>query len=249
MHEAQLHEHNCFITLTYNEENIPHDYGLKKSDFQKFMKRLRKAIPTKIRYFMCGEYGETNTLRPHYHACIFGYDFPDKQYYKNSKSGLPLYMSPLLTKVWRKGNCDIGNLTFESASYVASYVCKKLLGKDKNTEEYYNYYNRVDPDTGEQFIVQPEYVAMSRRPGIAKNWIQTYMEDTWRDDTVIVNRKPQLPPKYYLDQIDDEVQKTDIKRSRRLHAIRRNQDMDLATLQQREKVKKLEIKHKRNLGE
>lgn len=42
MHEASLHEENCFLTLTYDEENIPPDHSLKVEHFQKFMKRLRR---------------------------------------------------------------------------------------------------------------------------------------------------------------------------------------------------------------
>ena len=46
--------------------------------FKKFMKRLRKRFKGKrIRFYMCGEYGEQFD-RPHFHACIFGVDFPDK---------------------------------------------------------------------------------------------------------------------------------------------------------------------------
>jgi len=44
VHEASMHENNCFITLTYAPEYLPPDGGLIKSDFQKFIKRLRKSI-------------------------------------------------------------------------------------------------------------------------------------------------------------------------------------------------------------
>ena len=57
VHEASLHDDqhgNSFITLTYDDDHLPDDEGLKKSDFQRFMKRLRKAMPQRIRYLMCG---------------------------------------------------------------------------------------------------------------------------------------------------------------------------------------------------
>ena len=81
----------CFITLTYNNSSLPLTKDLIptlcKRDWQLFMKRLRKAFPDrKLRFYMCGEYG-SHTLRPHYHAIIFGLDifaFPDLKYLKKS---------------------------------------------------------------------------------------------------------------------------------------------------------------------
>ena len=82
VHEAQLHEDSCFITLTYNDENLPDDASLNVKHFQNFMKEFRAAIaPKKVRFFHCGEYGEHNGTykheqsyglsslgRPHYHC-------------------------------------------------------------------------------------------------------------------------------------------------------------------------------------
>lgn len=39
-----MHEHNCFVTLTYNDENLPVPPTLRHRDFQLFLKRLRKAL-------------------------------------------------------------------------------------------------------------------------------------------------------------------------------------------------------------
>lgn len=47
VHEASLHDDNCFVTLTYNDQHIPSDAGLRHRDYQLFMKRLRKAYPKK----------------------------------------------------------------------------------------------------------------------------------------------------------------------------------------------------------
>ncbi len=119
VHEAQMNEDNCFITLTYNEKNLPHDGSLDKTHFQKFMKKLRKTTDNKIRYYHCGEYGE-NLQRPHYHACLFGHDFADKEFFQNS-NGNDLYISKQLDKTWNKGFATIGNMTFETAAYTARY--------------------------------------------------------------------------------------------------------------------------------
>ena len=44
VHEAQLYEANCFITLTYAPEHLPKNGSLVLEHFQKFMKRLRKRV-------------------------------------------------------------------------------------------------------------------------------------------------------------------------------------------------------------
>lgn len=59
-----------FITLTYSEKNIPENMSLEKSHLQKFFKRLRKQLTSKVRYFAVGEYG-TKKGRPHYHVILF----------------------------------------------------------------------------------------------------------------------------------------------------------------------------------
>ena len=84
VHESQLYEKNCFITLTYNNDFIPPGNTLVVKHFQDFMKRLRKKYGDGIRFFHCGEYGE-KTGRPHYHAILFNHDFDDKYYWRTTK--------------------------------------------------------------------------------------------------------------------------------------------------------------------
>ena len=67
-HEASLHENNCFITLTFNDDNLPSDKSLDVRHFQLFMKRLRKQFGSNIRYYHCGEYGENFVVRIIMHA-------------------------------------------------------------------------------------------------------------------------------------------------------------------------------------
>ena len=155
-HESSLHIFNSFITLTYDPSHLPVDGSLNIEHFQKFMKRLRKKLhPLKIRFFHCGEYGDL-TRRPHYHALIFGYAFPDRKLFKKSKSG-DLYTSELLTKVWGLGHASVGDLTFESAAYVARYIMKKVNG-----DLVKSHYEAIDYETGEIFNLKPEYVSISR---------------------------------------------------------------------------------------
>jgi hypothetical protein len=190
-HEASLHIFNSFITLTYDPEHLPEDGSLNVLHFQKFMKRLRKKIqPLKIRFFHCGEYGD-KTRRPHYHALIFGYGFPDKKIFKKQKSG-DLFTSDILTKCWGKGHCLVGDLTFESAAYVARYVVKKINGQQK-----FLHYAIINHETGEFHSLKQEYTTMSRRPGIAADWFAKYYEDVYPSDSVYVNGRVMRPPKYY----------------------------------------------------
>jgi len=189
VNEAQMHEQNCFITLTYDNDNIifgKNETGtLVPNDLQLFWKRLRKEINKngnhKCRYFACGEYGGT-TNRPHYHACVFGYDFPDKIYH-TTKEGNSLYSSAMLNNIWGNGHCLIGSVTFESAAYVARYIMGKKLGREK---DYYV----------EQGI-EPEFVRMSRRPGIGTKWFEKYHKDVTTFDIQVINNKETRPPKFY----------------------------------------------------
>jgi hypothetical protein len=55
-----------------------------------------------------------------------------------------LFTSELLTSVWGLGHASVGDLTFESAAYVARYVMKKVNGSLKQS-----HYEVIDYDTGE----------------------------------------------------------------------------------------------------
>jgi hypothetical protein len=195
VHEASLHDDNCFITLTYSPEHLPEYGSLALPDFQKFMKRLRKKFGKNIRFFHCGEYGDTYG-RPHYHACLFNVDFPDKKLWKEV-NGNRLYTSEILNKLWPYGHSSIGEVTFESAAYVARYIMKKITGKAAKA-----HYERFDLETGEVVNITPEYTTMSRRPGIGKGWIDKYKSDVYPHDFVVMNKAKMRPPRYYDDQYD-----------------------------------------------
>lgn len=207
VHEAQLHDQNSFLTLTYAPEHLPKDQSLVKSHMQKFFKRLRKKLyPQKFRYFYCGEYGEKND-RPHYHVCLFGYDFPDKKHFKTI-NGNQLYTSEILESTWGYGLTSVGNLTFESAAYVARYITKKITGKYA-----LHFYNRID-SKGEIISERlPEFNDMSRKPGIAKAWFQKFSKDVFPSDFIILREKKMKPPKYY-DKLFDQVAPADALRTK-----------------------------------
>lgn len=270
VHEASLYDDNCFITLTYRDADLPHDMGLDVSHFQKFMKRLRKKFVPKnpyskvdqgelykefeiknaIRFFQCGEYGEATKdnnwiARPHYHACIFNFDFEDKVFWKE-KDGTKLYISETLSELWPYGWSTIGNVTFESAAYVARYIMKKINGDmaERINEEGIRHYERLDRSTGEVFKVKPEYTTMSRRPGIASRWFDQFKDDCYPSDTVVLRGKEMKPPKFYdkLYQIDNPDEFERIKAKRVAKAKQHKEDNTFERLRTREKVKKAQIK-------
>ena len=189
-HEASLYQDNCFITLTYSDEHLPSDKSLHVDHFQKFMKRLRKRFGEGVRYYHCGEYGE-KYMRPHYHACLFNFDFPDKKIWKEN-NGNRLYISESLSELWPFGFVTIGDVTFESAAYVARYIMKKVNGDLAES-----HYERVDWDTGEVYHLKPEYTTMSRRPGIGSNWFAKFKDDIFPQDYVVINGKKLKPPRFY----------------------------------------------------
>lgn len=184
--ESNLHDENCFITLTYENENVPvsknvanpvtgevQDYQtLRKEDLQKFFKRLRSRLAEKgikIRYFACGEYGDTSK-RPHFHAIIFGwkpddarpatYEHNGKQIPILSELGYHYYMSNFLKEVWPYGMALFADCTWETCAYVARYVTKKAKGL---TNDIYN-----------KLSIEPEFVVMSRKPGIGADWFKEH---------------------------------------------------------------------------
>jgi len=133
VHESKMHERNSFVTLTYSDENLKSP-KLIYSDFQKFMKKLRKLQNDPIGVFVTGEYGE-KTKRPHWHAIIFNWEPNDRLYSHSNLRGDKCYTSETLTKTWGHGRAEMGSVTFESAGYCARYAAKKLVhGRDEAHE-------------------------------------------------------------------------------------------------------------------
>ena len=191
LHESSLYDRNAFVTLTYEDSHVPPGGSLHYPDFQKFMKRLRKHIKMPVRFYMGGEYGESGTIRPHYHVCLFGYDFPDKVYFRKSSSGEKLYTSEFLESVWPYGLSSIGDVTFQSAAYIARYCVQKVTGD--LAESHY----RVITDDGEIIDRSPEFNHMSLKPGIGSRWLAKYQTDVFPRDYVVINGVKVKPPKYY----------------------------------------------------
>lgn len=194
MHEKRLHNASAFLTLTYRPENLPYlengSATLVKRDLQLFLKRLRLERPSGLRFFACGEYGET-TLRPHYHVLMLNTSFPDMKFHKQSDGGKNLYVSAELDGVWKLGNCLIGEVSFESCAYVAGYLLKNSKYQIAKTEAAkaaarLHYNGR-----------EKEFITMSLRPGLGQGYYLKYEDEVCAHDTVIVRGFECSVPKYY----------------------------------------------------
>lgn len=204
-----MHEENSFLTLTYAPDHLPSDGSVSVRDFQLFMKRLRKRLGIKVRFFACGEYGE-KLGRPHYHACLFGYDFPDKELDEVNHRGDKIYRSRILEETWQKGRCSVGDLTFESAAYVARYVTKKITG----------------PAAADHYQGKtPEFTLHSKKPGIGQGFYQRWRSDIYPHDEVILRGQKMRPPKYY----DGQLEKDDPAEFQRLKQSRKTPLIDMIT--------------------
>lgn len=173
--EASLYEHNCFITLTYRDECLPKDNRPHRDEIVKFFKRLRKEVG-EFRCFYCGEKGDSSG-RAHYHAIIFGYDFPDKVLHGKTAKGSLIYRSPTLEKCWKFGLSSIGDVEPGSACYVAQYANKKKL-------------------TG---IDDGSFIGMSRMPGLGTD---RFNFKWFRSDTIYCALGEPTIPRFYQKMLE-----------------------------------------------
>lgn len=140
--EVKSSEKPCyFLTLTYAVAVKPN-----KKDLQLFMKRLRNIVGPDVRFFACGERGESNG-RWHYHVILFNIDLPDLVLQDGAHR---YYTSETISKAWQYGIHVLGDVTAKSAAYVARYTNKK-------TEDNFGFIN------------------MSRRPGIGRRFLEDHL--------------------------------------------------------------------------
>lgn len=258
MHESKQHVQNSFVTLTFSDSKMPLTRSVHKRPIQIFFKALRNHIaktePKTIRYLCCGEYSPQKKRpigpfnpdhymgegqRPHYHAIIFNHDFPDKKLW-SVRNGINIYTSDLLTNIWGRGHCTVGDLTYESAAYVARYSLKKINGPLEQKPHPVTGllpYERICTVTGAIIEVEKERFQMSN--GLGKDFATNYLSDIYPLDHVVINGYETRPPRYYDDIYDaenhDSLEAIKLRRIRNME--KHVADNTPARLREREKVK------------
>ena len=165
--ESKCHDKNCFITLTYNPENLPvNEDGkaiLVKNDLVLFMKRLRKELSkrgTFIRFYAVGEYGRRR-MRPHFHLVIFGEDFSFDRKVLRPNGRFIDYVSDVISRCWTYGYHTINDFSYSNARYIAGYVSKKV----SDTTDY------------EALGLEKPFHLMSRRRGLGFYYYMKHFKD------------------------------------------------------------------------
>ena len=256
--ESSLYCENWFITLTYDEDHLldcidytvsPWTHSLDyvaslrkdhfvkwKKDFLEYMRYYYNVIG--IRFYMCGEYGSKNH-RPHFHAILFNCPIPDLKLVKSVNLGgynYCYYSSEILKNTWKRGFVMLGNVSWNSCAYVARYVMKKMQGPDHKL-----YYELCDLEGYEP--IQSEYVNMSRRPGIAREYFENTFRDVYMVDKVILPDGKSCKPCKYFDRLYDIECPEDLERIKS-DRVKRAQLRTLNLFRGKTSEQKVEIEQK-----
>lgn len=239
--EMKKYKSNYFITLTYDDEHVPKNNpkiltnskgesytafkagefnSLFKRDLQLFFKRLRKKTGQNIRYYCCGEYGD-NTFRPHYHCIIFNLELNDLIPNGKNEFNDIYYNSKTIEDCWKLGFSGVAKASWETCAYTARYVMKKLKGGA--SIEY------------ELVGIEPPFVTMSRKPGIAKDYYDSNKEKIFEYSNIRIgteNGSHSIKPIRYfkkLYEIDEPIKFKELKEKNILSAKENNKLKQLLT--------------------
>nr|QJB20135.1 MAG: replication initiator protein [Microvirus sp.] len=193
--EDEVSLSSYFITLTYDTAHVPLSKNgfmtLHKPDFQKYMKRLRKACREvasewpPLRYYACGEYGG-KTSRPHYHAIVFNCPKEDIFFDAWCLNGVSI------------GSVVVGTCTSDSIAYCMKYI-------DKDSWRQHSSQRHKRDDRVKEFALMSKGLGLSylQLPGVV-NFHTSNLENNFVS-RYLGNRVPM--PRYYRDKLLTDVQK------------------------------------------
>lgn len=199
--ERKMHEDAIFATFTLSDENL-HSPSIDRRSGQLFLKRLRKRLWTteerKIRYVWCGEYGG-RTDRPHYHSILYGWWPADaKVWRRDRRSGDLFYRSATLEECWGLGNVEFAEANYRTFGYVARYMLKKQKGTHSD-----DFYRVANLETGEVVDRLPEFMSMSKKPGIGATWFEKYHMDAFPSDFLVIDGRKRPVPRYFKKKLEE----------------------------------------------
>lgn len=214
---SNLQRPAVFVTLTYNDENLPTEEcnmktgeiyqkpSVVKAHIQQFMKSLRTNInrqKTKhqwkgwqgaLKYFFTSEYGPEHG-RPHYHGIIFGLTKQDL---------------PLIEKIWNKGFCHVGDVNEKTITYCSKYCLKPMeLSLYPDRAGYFDNEKWMD-DNG---IRRKPFRLMSTGLGIgylSERQLRFHFRELFLNNYIRVGKLKKRLPRYYKKKIytDENMQK------------------------------------------
>lgn len=217
---SKTYQNNWFITLTYDDKNLPlTNEGkptIEPKDISRFINSLKKHFNRRkhngIKYICAREYGGRKK-RPHYHLIFWNLPLTDikKTTIKNYKKEKIVEYSPLIEKLWGKNNTKtspniILPANLNTIKYTVAYSLKKLKPKECIDER-----------------IEPERITFSR--GIGLPFFEKEWQEIYKHDKITIADKNSTysttPPKYFdkqLKKIDENLIK-EIKEKRKENAI------------------------------
>lgn len=178
-----------FVSLTYNDENLPLNSNLCNSDITKFIKKFRERlryrlgniVAKSLKYIVAGEYG-TRGGRPHYHMILYGVEMT------------PEVLS-FIDNCWQKGFVD--KRPVKSMNGAVSYVLDYLLKTD-------GFYSLKSGESKSEFTIRtnrvPPFVHFSK--GIGLKYFNDNLEKI-REFGLKINGKRVALPVYFKKKLKD----------------------------------------------
>nr|AVQ10279.1 replication protein VP4 [Gokushovirinae environmental samples] len=225
VNEAQLHHHNCFLTLTYDDDHLVDKYwtgllydqgpnkgekayagNLHYPDIQRFHKRLLRALGRKNTPIVGSADTSAATFR-FYLGAEYGPKY-GRPHYHTCLFGIEFSdkkyhgKSPAGYKLYRSEQLEKlwrhGYSSIGELNYETAAYTARYVMKKINGQQQKKHYQKIDHNTGEIKTLEPEFNQMSRDQGIGHHWYQQYKTDVYPHDYLVLkNGRKIQPPRYY----------------------------------------------------